>query len=66
MNLEILLLIIHCIIAGLSLVVTALFLLSGEKIDNIDNFWDWIVWNFFWELHLIKSIIKLFYNIIKG
>lgn len=65
MNLEILLLIIHCIIAGLSLVVTALFLLSGEKIDNIDNFWDWIVWNFFWELHLIKSIIKLFYNIIK-
>jgi len=64
MNLEILL-IIHCIIAGISLLATACFLLSGEKIDNIDNFWDWIVWNFFWELHLIKSIIKLFYNIIK-
>lgn len=64
MNLEILL-IIHCIITGTSLFATAYFLLSGEDIDNIDNFWDWIVWNFFWELHLIKSIIKLFYNIIK-
>lgn len=64
MNLEILL-IIHCIIAGISLFATGLFLLSGEGIDNVDNFWDWFVWNFFWELQLIKSIIKLLFNIVE-
>jgi hypothetical protein len=54
-------LIIYFSIAGICLFSTAFFIVHFE-IEEIDGFWDWIVYNIFWIVQPIKSIIKLFKN----
>jgi hypothetical protein len=56
-------LIIYFSIAGISLFGTFFWLIGGEDIEGMDNYWDWIVYNLFWIIQPIKSIIKLFKNL---
>jgi len=55
-------LIIYFSIAGVSLFATALWM-ADNSIKGIDSFWDWIIYNLFWIILPIKSIIKLIKNI---
>lgn len=58
-------LIIYFSIAGISLFCTFLWLINGEDIEGVDNYWDWFVYNLFWIIQPIKSMVKLIKNIIK-
>lgn len=52
-------LIIYFWIAGINLLATALWM-SNNSIKGINGFWDWVVYNLFWIIQPIKSVIKLF------
>ena len=58
-------LIIYFSIAGISLLGTFFWLVGGEDIEGMDNYWDWFVYSLFWIIQPIKSMVKLIKNIIK-
>jgi hypothetical protein len=49
-------------IAGISLIATVIWMMD-YGIEGIDGFWDWIIYNLFWIILPVKSIIKLFKNL---
>lgn len=49
---------VYLFIAAISAVFTGLMIMHGESFDKVDTFWDWIIYNLFWGLQLIKAIIK--------
>lgn len=47
----------YLIISAILAFATALFMIEN-KIEGIDSFWDWIIYNLFWIFQPIKAIIK--------
>lgn len=53
---------IYFIIAFISAIVTTILICIEIKIEGIDNVWDWIIYNLFWIVHLIKAAVKFIIN----
>ena len=53
---------IYFIIAFFSAVITAVYSFE-DSIDGVDSFWDWVVYNVFWIVQPIKSVIKFTKNL---
>lgn len=53
---------IYFSIAGISAFVTTLWLFDNG-IEEIDTFWDWVVYNVFWIVQPIKAVIKFTKNL---
>lgn len=55
----------YFIIAGISAFSTAVWLLTAEGIEGIDNFWDWVIYNLFWIFQPTKALCKFIRNLFK-
>ena len=50
---------IYFAIAALSAFVTVLMIMQDMYIEEIDSFWDWVMYNLLWFIQPIKSFVKI-------
>lgn len=51
------------IIAGVvGLVIGCMFLSGDYDFDEIDNFWDWLIYSLLWIVQPVKALIKFVGN----
>ena len=58
-----LILLIYFVIALIHGAIKGLCFLMGDEDYGWGNFWDWFIYNLFWIILPIKSIIKYFTNL---
>jgi len=50
---------IYFAIAAFSAFVTVLMIMQNMCIEEIDSFWDWVMYNLLWIIQPLKSFIKI-------
>lgn len=50
---------IYFAIAALSAFVTVLMIMQDMCIEEIDFFWDWVMYNLLWIIQPLKSFVKI-------
>ena len=54
--------IVYLIIVAISAIATALWMIDGDGFDEIDNFWDWVIFNLLWIKIPLKSLYKILFK----